>query len=220
MNLGSGIFLDVIVCAILLFSTIMGAKKGVARTVVSFMQWFVCIIAGFLFCDKVKGLLIDYTTMDSSINQYVLNRMQASAVDSSSYQAMPDLFSDWVNDTADAFVYGTSAAITSTLMTVIAFLCIVFGIKLAAFGLVRLFSRKYHDGVVGFFDGFMGFLFGGVRGLLYVFLFFAVLVPVLGLIWPGLSEAVVKSMDDSYIAGFLYNNNVLLILVRDFFVKG
>lgn len=50
-----------------------------------------------------------------------------------------------------------------------------------------------------------------------MFLLFALLVPVLGLIWPELSESIVKSMDDSYIAGFLYNNNVLLILVRDFF---
>ena len=217
MNLGSGIITDIVICGILLFSTIMGAKKGVARTVVSFMQWFVCIIAGFILCDTVKGLLIDYTTTDDAINRYVLENMQNSIEDSSPYQAMPDLFSDWVNDASDTFLYGTSAAITSTLMTVIAFLCIVFGIKLVSFGRVRLFSRKYHGGVVGFFDGFMGFLFGGVRGLIYVFLLFALLVPVLGLIWPELSESIVKSMDDSYIAGFLYNNNVLLILVRDFF---
>lgn len=217
MNLGPGIIIDIIVCAILLFSTIMGARKGAARTVVSFMQWFICIIVGFLFNDKVKGLLIDYTTMDDAINRYVVEHIQTSVEDSSPYQAMPDLFSDWVNETSDTFVYGTSAAITSTLMTIIAFLCIVFGIKLIGFGLVRLFSRKYSQGLVGFFDGFMGFLFGAVRGLIYVFLFFALLVPVLGLIWPGLSETIVKSMDDSYIAGFLYNNNVLLILVRDFF---
>ena len=70
MDLGSGIITDIVICGILLFSTIMGAKKGVARTVVSFMQWFVCIIAGFILCDTVKGLLIDYTTTDDAINRY------------------------------------------------------------------------------------------------------------------------------------------------------
>ncbi len=74
MNLGPGIILDIVICGILLFSTIMGAKKGVARTVVSFMQWFVCIIAGFILCDTVKGLLIDYTTTDDAINRYVLEK--------------------------------------------------------------------------------------------------------------------------------------------------
>ena len=78
MNLGSGIITDIVICGILLFSTIMGAKKGVARTVVSFMQWFVCIIAGFILCDTVKGLLIDYTTTDDAINRYVLENMQNS----------------------------------------------------------------------------------------------------------------------------------------------
>lgn len=217
MNLGTGIIMDIVVCAVLLLSIIMGARKGAVMTVISFMQWFVCIILGFIFCDKVKALLIDYTTMDDWLNQYILNHIKTSIEESSPYQAMPDLFGSWVNDTSDSFIYGTSAAMTSTLMTVIAFLCIVFGIKIVCFGLVRLFSRKYHEGVVGFFDGFMGFLFGGVRGILYVFLLFAVLVPILGLVFPGLSEAVIHSMDDSYIAGFLYNNNVLLILVRDFF---
>lgn len=217
MNLGTGIIMDIVVCAVLLLSIIMGARKGAVMTVISFMQWFVCIILGFIFCDKVKALLIDYTTMDDWLNQYILNHIKTSIEESSPYQAMPDLFGSWVNDTSDSFIYGTSAAMTSTLMTVIAFLCIVFGIKIVCFGLVRLFSRKYHEGVVGFFDGFMGFLFGGVRGILYVFLLFAVLVPILGLVFPGLSEAVINSMDDSYIAGFLYNNNVLLILVRDFF---
>lgn len=220
MNLGSGIIMDVIVCAILLLSAVMGAKKGAAQTVVSFIQWFACIIAGFLLCSKAKGFLIDYTNLDDAINRYILSNLQTSVESSGPYQAMPALFSDWINDASDTFVYGASAAITSAIMTVIAFLCVIFGIRLLAFGLVRLFSRKYHGGVVGFFDGFMGFLFGAVRGLIYVFLFFALLVPILGLIWPGLSEAIVKSMDDSYIAGFLYNNNVLLILVRDFFVKG
>ena len=41
MNLGSGIVLDIIVVAILLFSTICGMRKGLVMTVVSFMQWFV-----------------------------------------------------------------------------------------------------------------------------------------------------------------------------------
>ena len=85
------------------FSTIMGAKKGVARTVVSFMQWFVCIIAGFILCDTVKGLLIDYTTTDDAINRYVLEKYAKLIEDSSPYQAMPDLFSDWVNDASIPF---------------------------------------------------------------------------------------------------------------------
>lgn len=217
MNLGSGIIMDIVVCAIILLSIIWGAKKGAVLTVISFMQWFVCIIFGFIFCDKAKAFFIDYTTMDDWLNQYILQHIKTTIEDSSPYQAMPDLFSDWVNDTSDSFIYGTSATIVSTLMTIIAFLCVVFGIKIVCFGLARLFSRKYHEGVVGFFDGFMGFLFGAIRGILYVFLVFAVLVPILGLIFPGLSEAVIDSMDDSYIAGFLYNNNVLLVLVRDFF---
>ena len=64
MNLGSGIVLDIIVVAILLFSTICGMRKGLVMTVVSFMQWFVCVIFGFIFCERVKVYLIDHTALD------------------------------------------------------------------------------------------------------------------------------------------------------------
>jgi hypothetical protein len=102
-------------------------------------------------------------------------------------------------------------------MTVIAFLLVVFGVKLVVALLIRLFSRKYHRGVIGFMDGLGGLLFGGVRGIIYVLLLFALLIPVLGVIWPGVSEWVSQAIDQGQLANLLYNNNVLLILVRDLF---
>lgn len=216
MNLGPGIILDIIVVAIMLLSTIWGARKGFVLTVISFMQWFVCLIAGFVFCTMMKGFLIDNTTIDDSINQYLLEQMGGSITDTSTYQALPDLFSKPVSEATDQFVYGASASITSVLLTVISFLIIVFGMKIIAFLMARIFSRKYHDGAVGFVDGFLGFVFGLIRGALLVFLFFALLVPILGLIMPESAEAIIKAMETSNIADYLYNDNFLLIIVRDF----
>lgn len=216
MNLGPGIIMDIIVVGIVLMSTIWGARKGFVLTVISFIQWFVCLLAGFVFCTWMKGFLIDNTTIDDSINQYLLKQMEGSISDNAGYQALPDLFSKSVSETTDQFVYGASASITSVLLTIISFLLIVFGIKIISFIMARVFSRKYHDGAVGFVDGFLGFVFGLIRGALFVFLFFAVLVPVLSLIIPESAETIIKAMETSNTAGYLYNDNFLLIIVRDF----
>ena len=66
METGTGFIMDIIVLAIILFSTIFGARKGFAAAVSSFMQWFLCIALGFFFNDTVKEILRDYTELDES----------------------------------------------------------------------------------------------------------------------------------------------------------
>lgn len=209
--------MDFIIVLILALSAILGARKGFAMTLASFMQWFICIIAGLLLCNKTKGYLIDYTTLDDTVNRIVLSHIETTIEESAPYKAMPDLFSSWINQGAEDFAYGTSASITNVVMTVVGFLTVVFTIKIIGFLIVHLFSKKYNEGVTGFFDGLMGFIFGLVRGVLLVLLFFTVLVPVLGVIWPDMSETIVGLMDGTRLAELLYDDNMILVLIRDLF---
>lgn len=209
--------MDFIIVLILALSAVLGARKGFAMTLASFMQWFVCIIAGLLLCNKTKAFLIDDTTLDNAINRMVLSHIETTIEESVPYKAMPDLFSSWINQGAEDFAYGTSASITNVVMTIIAFLTVVLAIKVVGFLAVYLFSRKYNEGVTGFFDGLMGFMFGLVRGVLLVLLFFTVLVPVLGVIWPDISETIIELMDGTRLAGILYDDNMILVLIRDLF---
>lgn len=217
MDLGSGIILDIIAAAILLSSIILGARKGLVLTVVSFMQWFVCVILGFIFCEQVKTFLIDNTGLDETLIAMISEHTEASIESSAPYQAMPDLFGSWISAESGDFIYGTAASIASVLLSIIAFLLIISGIKLLCFLFAHLFSRKYNGGAAGFLDGLLGFLFGFARGLILVCLFFALLVPVLGVVLPDLADAALAAMDKSYMAKYLYDDNVLLILLRDLF---
>lgn len=217
MNLGPGIIMDIITVLILLLSMIFGARKGFAMTVISFMQWFVCIVLGMIFCDRAAALIIERTTIDDFINEQILKHIETTIEESSPYLAMPDLFSSQINNSADGFIYGTAGSITSVIMTVLGFFAVILSIKIVGFLITLIFSRRYNDGITGFIDGFFGFLFGIGRGLLLILLFYAFLVPLLGIMWPALAELIVSAIDDSYVAKLLYDNNMLLILVRDFF---
>lgn len=217
MSLGLGIILDVITVVILILSAVLGAKKGLTITLVSFVSWFCCVILGFFFIGTVRDYLCANTSLDDNINNAILNSMGDSIADSSAYKAIPDLFSSWIDNSTSDIIYATSASLTNVIMSVISFLTIVIVIKLISFILIHLFSKKDRDGVIGFFDGFMGFLFGVTRAVIIVFIFFALLVPLLGLALPSVSEKIIAAMDTSYIAKYLYNDNALLIILRDFF---
>ena len=217
METGTGFIMDIIVLAIILFSTIFGARKGFAAAVSSFMQWFLCIVAGFFFNDTVKELLQDYTELDESIHRVISEQLSARIEESPTYRTLPDLFGGFLKDSPESFGNAAAEPICSALMSVIAFLAVVFGIKVLCALIMFLFSRKHNDGVTGFIDGFLGFLFGMARGLLLALLGFAVLVPVLGLLLPESAQPLIYAIEHSDIASVFYNENVLLILVRDLF---
>ncbi|MBR3755694.1 MAG: CvpA family protein [Firmicutes bacterium] len=217
MKLEAGMILDVLAVVILLFSMIGGARKGFAKTCFSFMQWFVCIIAGFFLCTPIKEYLCSHTDLDEAIHNYILDQIHTTIEKSAPYQSIPDLFRSWLQGEGGDFLYGSSASLTDIVLTVLAFLLMILAIKIVGGLVILLFSKEYHNGAIGCLDGILGLLFGVVRGILLLLLLFALLVPVLTLLPGTLSIAVKGAVDQSMLASVLYDDNLLLILLRDLF---
>lgn len=217
MNLGPGMILDILAVLILLISIIWGARKGFAKTCFSFMQWFICIIAGFFLCTFLKEYLAEHTTLDEAIHNYILDQVHTTIEESAPYQSMPDLFSQWFQTESHDFIYGSCATLADITLTVLSFVAIIFAIKIICGLLKLLLSKEHHDGIIGFVDSVLGILFGLVRGALLLFILFALFVPILTLLPGTLSVAVKTAVDQSVIASVLYDDNLLLILLRDLF---
>ena len=217
MKLEPGMILDILTAVILLFSIISGALKGFTKTCLNFMQWFICILAGFFLCGFVKEYLTDHTTLDEAIYNYIFDQIDTTIEESAPYLSMPDLFRSWLQGEDSSFLYGSSSSLTDIILTLLAFLLVSLSVKIAGGILVLLFSKEYHGGVIGCLDSTLGLLFGAVRGMLLLLIIFAFLVPVLTLLPGTLSTAVKTALDQSAAASFLYDNNLLLILLRDLF---
>ena len=217
MKLEPGMILDILAAVILLFSIVLGAQKGFAKTCVSFMQWFVCIVAGYFLCTPIKTWLIENTALDDAIHNYILDQIHTTIEESTPYQSIPDLFRTWLQGDGSGFLYGSSASLTDIILTVLAFLMVILAVKIVGGIVVLLFSKDHHKGVIGFIDGALGFLFGAVRGFLLLLLLFALLVPVFTLLPGTLSATAKTALDQSTVASFLYEDNLLLILLRDLF---
>lgn len=217
MNLESGLILDIITGAILLVSAIFGARKGFTRTLVSFVSWFLCVVLGFVFLNKITEYICTQTSLDDFVNNAIISSVGESITESNAYQAIPDLFSSLVDDSISDIIYATSASLTGIIVSIISFLAVVIVIKLICFIILHLFSKKHNDGALGFFDGLCGFIFGLTRGVIIVLIFFAMLVPVLGLAFPDLSAKILGSMETSYVAKYLYHDNALLMIIKEFF---
>ncbi|MDD2216047.1 MAG: CvpA family protein, partial [Eubacteriales bacterium] len=95
---------------------------------------------------------------------------------------------------------------------IISFLAVVIGIRLLFILLSSLFGKKRNKGITGFVDGFFGLIVGMLKGAILVFLLLALLVPVIGL---SGGDFLADSLRDSSIASTLYDNNLILLIIKD-----
>lgn len=123
---------------------------------------------------------------------------------------LPDFLKKPVESATESISIAVADKATDLIMGILAFLIIIFGLKLL-FGLITLLlSKKYRRGAVGCLDGLGGLTFGLIRGVIIVFLVFVVLVPIVAMINQDFSQQITDQINTSQIAPYIYNKNLLL----------
>lgn len=209
--------MDIAILAVLVLTIFFSMRKGFALTVAGFFKGFASLIIAWLFCDDLAAWLINSTPIGTGVAERISEGLSTKWESSDIYMALPDLFKQTSGDTlADSLITDGSAKIAGLLLTILCFAVIVFMLRVVLGLMGRAFSHKYNEGFAGVMDWLLGLILGSVLGVLYVFVFLALLFPVVGLFMPEQCETVMDWLDSSVIAGDLYNNNLLLILFRDF----
>ncbi|MBR3147224.1 MAG: CvpA family protein [Eubacterium sp.] len=206
--------IDIGICVIVFVSAVCYAHIGFARTVISILQWAACIVCGIFFTDDVKKFIYD-TGIGPGLENAIASGLSKNAADSKAVTSAPSMFRDWAGNAADYAAREAAENITGIVLTVASFLLIILAIKIVLFLIVHLFSKEYHDGPIAFVDSFGGLVLGIILGVLYAFIALAVLVLVLQLLPDKTAETIRSYMDASYFSGIIYDNNPLLMLVRD-----
>ena len=213
--------MDIMTAVVFLGTIVFSMRRGFALTVVSFVRCIVSVVLGFWFCGDLRDWLLEKTGAGMFIEHRVQHQLAASvtsAVEQSDlYQMLPSILQKQSSDLTGMLAEAGISRLTHTFLTILSFLLIVLAVSLAASLLNRIFSKQYHGGFLGFTDWLLGGVMGAVGGLFYVFVFLAVITPLTSLFMPSLSDALAQSLAESHFAAVLYDNNILLLILRDFF---
>lgn len=205
--------IDIAICIIVFISAMFYAHIGFARTVISAVQWVLCIACGIFFADDIKKFVYD-VGIGKNMEASIANILSDKASESGFMKSLPGLFKGWANSAADSASKEMASTFTGLILTVLAFLVIVLAVKLILFIITRLLSKEYHDGPLAFIDSAAGLVLGAALGVLYVFIALAILVLVMHWLPESSADAVRDYMDSSYFSGILYDNNPLLTLIH------
>ena len=209
--------LDIIVVLLIAGMGFLGYRKGFVHTLIHTVGWIGSLVIAYLLVPAANSWLKANTGFYDWLNGVVTAKFDVSL---EAIQAATDSLPSSIAPAADQYstdiINGISEQFTQIFGTVIVFVALFILIKLVSWLLLRLVSKDYNDGIIHFTDGLLGILFGFLKGFLLVLVLLAALLPAANLMSTGFVELVTGQLAQSHIAGPLYNENFILMLIHNY----
>lgn len=213
-------WMDIAIVIIVTITCIEGYIKGLVNSIISVGSW---IVAGFLsmkFYPIAADYIIANTTLYSKINQAVNNKtssiMSTNAVNSPVDLAsvnMPKILNDMV--ATHTYTENTMGDVIAKLMIDISSIILIFFIvKVVLFIIALILDKFMKIPVLNQLNHFGGLIFGLLKGGIIVCVLLAILIPIIGM---TNNQFITNGLESSMVAGFLYDNNIILSIIRGYF---
>lgn len=208
--------LDIIILAILVITMVFGFRKGFMYAFIHTLGWILSIVIGFSGAGMLKEQLVLHTMLDENLYAKLSERLvQSFDAATSSADTLPLILNQSIDTAASNAGQVLAQQLTDLFLIIFSFLLIVVAIKLICFLLTQIFSRKKNKNFIGFVDGILGLVAGSIKGILLVFLFLMLLLPAVNLMSPESMKLVLSALEDSTLAGTLYDANFLVLVLNN-----
>lgn len=206
-------WIDLITVLIFVFSTVLGMRQGFVRTFIHSIRWLLSLILGFVLYKALYRFLFKTMFYDSTLAK-VSERIESGTSAGSFISDMPAILQSTIEPIKNGAAEAIALGITDFLFKIISFIVAVLILRLIFLVVTLVFSKRHKRNIIGFFDSMAGFLAGMIKGLLLIFLFLTLLVPIAGL---SPDSIFVSALESSRITSVLYDNNYLLLVIKNIF---
>lgn len=220
---------DIIIVLIVIVFGFFGLKKGFMKSLLSFAGVFLALVIAFIFADNISAALVD-TQLGKIINDFSLKMLNGigglmtTVVPSydellgTLSQTLPmviaKILAESINKYTGDIANKTIAelltpTLSNILLTILSFV-IIFVVLLIVFAIVKAIVGAITDlPIIKQLDKALGFVLGVIKGIVFVYVILLVLSFVSG---APFMQSVMTIMNESKLALYLYNNNLILIV--------
>ncbi len=211
-------FFDIIIGIILIWAIVSGFRKGFVFTFIHTLGWFGSMVIALFAASPVRKLAEQFTDLDDKLYMLFLDKLSLSSdMLKDCVSTLPPAMNAGIDTAAKTAAQTLAQEVTLIAMTIFSFLALLLIIKVIFFFVTIALSKRDHNkGFRNIADGIFGLAAGALRGAVFVFLFLALLIPVVNIVSPTGTQMVLDSLDASYFAKTLYDNNLIVTAFEDF----
>lgn len=209
-------FFDIFIAALMLTSMIMGYRMGFIASLLKAFGWLIALVISVF----LHPILVVFLKNAFNINVIIANHLKNmvdSGFDIETFSHLfPKLLLSGFDNLASSAIDIWAMGVANLIVNILCLMIVTFLIK-GLFALISKIASKNNDEhVIGFINSLFGMIFGFVKGFLVVSIILCLFLPFTALAGPKISEAATDQLDRSIIARELYDNNLTMIVFKNF----
>ena len=208
--------LDIIIVVIFLICALRGKSQGFLDSLVRLAAISGGVIIGILNTDRLRSLLFALP-IDDIMKLKLTKKFNGQDIDLLKF--IPKVLCTKFEDFGIDGITTTVNRFTNLSITIISFSIIVGLVWFISILLRRrILSGRKHKNLLGTVDSSVGLLFGAIKGAILIFLLLALMFPLATLFTPEQIHALNEQLNNSYIAGYLYDVNPLIYFMHKLYI--
>ncbi|MBR2708655.1 MAG: CvpA family protein [Clostridia bacterium] len=211
--------IDVLIVILLIVMVLLGKKRGLMKSLVSIVGFFISILLAISLCKPVGDFIVANTDWDDSIKSVVSNSIKIDDVKLDVSEQYPDIISkyvsgavDGINDTKENIKEEVSIKITDCVIYAISYV-IVFILTKITVTVLRFLSKIVEKlPIINKMNDLGGALLGLAQGIIAVY----IILTVISVLSPMMPDSmIIDQVNNSYIGKFVYNNNIVGLFLKN-----
>ncbi len=194
---------DILVILFVVIFIWIGYKSGLMRSLIKIASYIISIIAAFLIFPVVSEFLMStplYVWIEQKVGEGKIPISETSG-----------FFAKYLSESAESITGGISSAVAQLLINIAAFILVLILSRILMLVICKVLNVFTHLPVIKQFNRLGGAILGGVLGIITLYVVFAAVV-----LFAPFEEngKVIAELEKSSFAGEMYENNVLIELVK------
>jgi len=208
--------LDIMIIVVFLICALRGKSQGFLDSLVRLAAISGGVIIGILNTDRLRSLLFALP-IDDIMKLKLTKKFNGQDIDLLKF--IPKVLRTKFEDFGIDGITTTVNRFTNLSITIISFSIIVGLVWFISVLLRRrILSGRKHKNLLGTVDSSVGLLFGAIKGAILIFLLLALMFPLATLFTPEQIHALNEQLNNSYIAGYLYDVNPLIYFMHKLYI--
>lgn len=201
-----GILVDIIIVAIIVLSTFLAYRKGLAVLAIKLCAVIIAVVVTLLLYKPISNLIIDKTNIDETIESAILEK---SGEITKSEDKEDDFVESVVDQAKTGAIAQTAKNLSVQIINIAVIIILFFGIKFAMRFVSIIADKVAKLPIINKFNKIGGIIYGLVRGfiLVYTCLLF---ISFVGQV--NTKNPVHESIEQSNLGKMMYENNVFKLL--------
>ena len=207
-------WLDIFIAVVFVLSTAFGYRRGFVHTFIHTIGWILSIVIALAFHGQASNFLRSNTAFYDALKMKIEDILLEKSAETTApiVERLPKLFVNAAESAEETLSTLMTDGISDFLFNMVSFLLVILAVRVVLLIVVELLSKKKRNGLIGFVDGVLGLAAGAVKGVIIVFLLLALITPLIGI---TSDDLLTDQLADSRIAGTLYDNNLILHVIKD-----